>query len=132
MYAGGEDSTLKAMGSHDSLLAWHTARFGPPDKFGYQDFIPMFKSAKFDADGWALLFKRAGEPYVTPGAQHHENFAMWDSQVTPFNAVKMGPRRGVIGELARAVRKQGMKFESLITASKTSNSSTRPPNSQVG
>jgi len=110
MYAGGEDSTLKAMRSHDSLLAWHTAHFGPPDKFGYKDFIPMFKAEKFDADAWALLFKRAGARYVIPGAQHHENFAMWDSQVTPFNAVKMGPRRDVIGELARAVRKQGMKL----------------------
>lgn len=110
MYAGGEDSTLKAMGNHDSLLAWHTTHFGPPDKFGYKDFIPMFKAEKFDADAWALLFKKAGARYVVPGAQHHENFAMWDSQVTPFNAVKMGPKRDVIGELAKAIRKQGMKL----------------------
>ena len=110
MYAGGPDNTLKAMGNHDSLLAWHTEHFGPPDKFGYKDFIPMFKAEKFDADAWASLFKRAGARYVVPGAQHHENFAMWDSQVTPFNSVKMGPKRDVIGELAAAVRKQGMKF----------------------
>jgi alpha-L-fucosidase len=70
----------------------------------------MFKAEKFDADAWASLFKRAGARYVIPGAQHHENFAMWDSQVTPFNAVKMGPRHDVIGELATAVRKEGMKF----------------------
>lgn len=110
MYAGGHDSTLESMGNHDSLLAWHTEHFGPPDKFGYKDFIPMFKAEKFDADAWALLFKKAGARYVVPGAQHHENFAMWDSQVTPFNAVQMGPHRDVIGELAKAVRKQGMKL----------------------
>ena len=44
MYAGGHDSTLEAMGNHDSALAWHTQHFGPPDKFGYKDFIPMFKA----------------------------------------------------------------------------------------
>jgi alpha-L-fucosidase len=110
MYAGGDDNTLKAMGNHDTLLPWHTAHYGPPDKFGYKDFIPMFKAEKFDADAWALLFKRAGARYVVPGAQHHENFAMWDSEVTPFNAMQMGPKRDVIGELARAVRKQGMKL----------------------
>jgi alpha-L-fucosidase len=110
MYAGGPDNTLKAMGNHDSLLAWHSEHFGPPDKFGYKDFIPMFKAEKFDADAWASLFKRAGARYVVPGAQHHENFAMWDSHVTPFNSVKMGPKRDVIGELAAAVRRQGMKF----------------------
>lgn len=35
---------------------------------------------------------------------------MWDSQVTPFNAKAMGPKRDLIGELAGAVRKRGMKF----------------------
>ncbi len=110
MYAGGNDSTLNEMGNHDSFLAWHTEHFGPPEKFGYKDFIPMFKAEKFDADAWAMLFKRSGARYVVPGAQHHENFAMWDSQVTPFNAMQMGPKRDVIGELAKAVRKQGMKF----------------------
>lgn len=35
---------------------------------------------------------------------------MWDSKVTPFNSMKMGPKRDVVGELAAAVRKQGMKL----------------------
>lgn len=110
MYAGGDDSTLKAMNSHGSFVTWHTAHYGPPDKFGYKDFIPMFKAEKFDADAWAELYKNAGARFVVPGAQHHENFAMWDSKVTPYNSMKMGPKRDVIGELAKAVRKQGMKF----------------------
>lgn len=110
MYAGGDDSTLKSMHNHGSFVAWHTAHYGPPDKFGYKDFIPMFRAEKFDADEWAELYKKAGARYVVPGAQHHENFAMWDSKVTPYNSMKMGPKRDVIGELAKAVRNQGMKF----------------------
>jgi alpha-L-fucosidase len=110
MYAGGEDNTVKAMHSHTNFMDWHTQHFGPPDKFGYKDFIPMFKAEKFDANAWAELFKKAGARYVVPGAQHHENFAMWDSQVTPFNAMKMGPKQDVIGELSKAIRAQGMKF----------------------
>jgi alpha-L-fucosidase len=120
LYAGGNDSVLKVLGGNDMALganagpnstrAWHTEHFGPPDQFGYKDFIPMFKAEHFDADAWAALFKKAGARYVVPGAQHHENFAMWDSKVTPFNSVQMGPRRDIIGELAVAVRKQGMKL----------------------
>ena len=120
LYAGGNDSVLKVLfgndmtlninNSPDSTRAWHTEHFGPPDQFGYKDFIPMFKAEHFDADAWAALFKKAGARYVMPGAQHHENFAMWDSQVTPFNSMLMGPKRDVIGELAVAVRKQGMKL----------------------
>ncbi len=120
LYAGGNDSVLKVLGGNDMALgvndgpnstrAWHTEHFGQPDQFGYKDFIPMFKAEHFDADAWAKLFKEAGARYVMPGAQHHENFAMWDSKVTPFNSMQMGPRRDIIGELAVAVRKQGMKL----------------------
>jgi len=89
---------------------WHIANFGPQDKFGYKDFIPLFTQSNFNADAWADLFKKSGAKFVVPTAEHHENFAMWDSQVTPFNAMKMGPHRDLIGELAKAVRKQGLKF----------------------
>jgi alpha-L-fucosidase len=89
---------------------WHIDHFGPQDKFGYKDFIPMFTQSNFNADAWADLFKKSGAKFVVPTAEHHENFAMWDSQVTPFNAMQMGPHRDLIGELSKAVRKQGLKF----------------------
>jgi len=119
LYAGGEDNVLNLILGHDENLrindgpqstrVWHTEHFGPPEKFGYKDFIPMFKAEHFDADAWAALFKKAGARYVMPGAQHHENFAMWDSKVTPFNSMQMGPKRDIIGELTAAVRRQGLK-----------------------
>jgi alpha-L-fucosidase len=91
-------------------LQWHTDNFGPPEKFGYKDFIPMFTCEKFDPDAWATLFKESGAKYVIPTAQHHDNFSLWDSQVNPYNAVQMGPHRDLIGDLAKAVRAQGQKF----------------------
>ena len=90
--------------------AWHAEHFGSPDKFGYKDFIPRFTQEKFDPAAWAELFKKAGARFVVPTAQHHDNFALWDSKVTPFNAKAMGPKRDLIGDLARAVRAQGLKF----------------------
>lgn len=95
---------------YSSELAWHTAHYGPPDKFGYKDFIPMFTAAKWHPNAWARLFKASGAKFVIPTAQHHDGFALWDSQVTPYNAVKMGPHRDLIGDLAKAVRAQGLKF----------------------
>jgi alpha-L-fucosidase len=93
-----------------TFAQWHRDHFGPQDKFGYKDFIPLFTAAKFDPDAWARLFKASGAKYVIPTAQHHDEFALWDSAVTPFNAVKLGPHRDLIGDLARAVRAQGLKF----------------------
>ncbi len=89
---------------------WHAAQFGPQEKVGYKDLIPLFTAANWNPDAWAELFKKSGARYVIPTAQHHDNFALWDSQVTPYNAVKMGPHRDLIGDLETAVRKQGLKF----------------------
>ena len=36
----------------------HIATYGTQDKFGYKDFIPMFKAEHFDAAAWADLFRR--------------------------------------------------------------------------
>ena len=88
----------------------HIASYGPQNKFGYKDFIPMFKAERFDPGVWAELFKNAGAKYVVPVAEHHDGFAMYDSGLSDWTAAKMGPHRDVIGELAKAVRAAGLHF----------------------
>jgi len=86
----------------------HLATYGPLDKFGYKDFIPMFKAEHFDPAAWARLFKEAGAKYVVPVFEHHDGFAMYDSGLSDWTAAKMGPRRDVAGDLAKAVRAEGL------------------------
>lgn len=100
----------KHMYTAGGIGQWHIDHFGSPDKFGYKNFIPLFTQEKFDPDAWAELFKASGAKFVIPTAQHHDNFALWDSAVTPVNAKQMGPKRDLIGDLSKAVRKQGLKF----------------------
>ena len=100
----------KHMYTSGGIGQWHVDHFGPQDKFGYKDFIPMFTQEKFDPDAWAELFKKSGAKFVMPTCQHHDGFSLWDSQVNPYNAKQMGPKRDLIGDLCAAVRKQGLKF----------------------
>ena len=88
----------------------HRETYGPQDKFGYKDLIPMFKAERFDPSAWAALFKKAGAKYVVPVAEHHDGFAMYDSGVSDWTAARMGPRRDIIGDLAKAVRSEGLHF----------------------
>ncbi len=88
----------------------HVEKYGHPSKFGYHDFVPMFTAEHFDADDWAELFKRSGAQFAGPVAEHHDGFAMWDSDITPWNAADMGPKRDITGELARALRKRDIRL----------------------
>ncbi len=82
--------------------------WGP--KFDYDDFIPMFKAEKFDPEAWAKLFQEAGAKYVILTAKHGDEFAMWPTKLTPRNAGDMGPKRDIVGDLAKPVRALGMKY----------------------
>lgn len=57
---------------------------------------------------WISLFKRAGARYVVPVAEHHDGFMMYDSNLSPFTAVNMGPCRDVLGELKEACKHNGL------------------------
>lgn len=88
----------------------HRKTWGEQKDFGYKDFIPMFKAEKFNAAEWVTLFKKAGMKYVMPVAEHHDGFAMYDTQFNRWNAKEMGPCRDVIGELKAECEKQGLEF----------------------
>ena len=88
----------------------HRETYGPPDKFGYTDFIPMFKGEKFDAREWVALMGEAGAKFFMPVAEHHDGFQMYDSSLSKWNAKQMGPRRDVIGELRDAASGTDVAF----------------------
>jgi len=88
----------------------HVKTYGTQDKFGYKDFIPLFKAEKFNAAEWVDLFKKSGAKYIVPVAEHHDGFPMYKTALTKWNAAEMGPHRDVLGELATEIKKQGLIF----------------------
>lgn len=89
---------------------YHRETYGTQDKFGYKDFIPMFKAEKFNADKWAALFKESGAKFVMPVCEHHDGFAMYDTAFNRWNAKAMGPCRDITGEIKKACENNGLTF----------------------
>jgi len=84
--------------------------YGEPGvEFGYKDFIPMFKAEKWNPQEWAALFKESGADFAGPVAIHHDGFAMWDTEFTAYNAMDMGPKRDISGEIMEAIRNEGLR-----------------------
>jgi alpha-L-fucosidase len=108
--AGNEWYPRNMYQQKDPAFQYHLRIYGSQDKFGYKDLIPLFTASRWDPNDWAKLFKDAGARYVIPVAEHHDGFAMYDSAVSDWTAAKMGPMRDTTGELAAAVRAQGLHF----------------------
>ena len=98
LYAG-------SMTDEKGVYSYHTAKYGPLEKFGYKDFIPIFTAPKFSADEWVGLMHEAGAKFGGICLVHHDGFLLWDSKVNRWNAKNMGPKRDIYGEIAQAVRK---------------------------
>lgn len=98
----------REMYTDNNVRSWHTAAFG--SSFGYKDFLPSFTADKYNPADWADLFKRSGVKYIVPVAEHHDGFAMYDSQETRWNATNIGPKKDLITPLAEEIKKAGLKF----------------------
>lgn len=88
--------------------AHHRKTYGR--NFGYKDFIPQFKAEHYDPKEWAELFAESGARYVTPVGEHHDGFKMYPSELCEWNAVNMGPKRDVYGELKKELTDRGIKY----------------------
>jgi len=88
----------------------HVKTYGHPSKFGYKDFIPMWKAEHFDPDDLVRRFKEAGARYVVPNAVFHDNFDCWNSRHHRWNSVNMGPKKDIVGMWRAACRRHGLRF----------------------
>jgi len=89
---------------------YHVKTYGHPSQFGFKDIIPLWKAEKFDPDLLVKLFKQAGARYIVPVAAFHDNFDLWDSTYHRWNAVKMGPKKDIIGLWRKAALANGLRF----------------------
>ena len=92
--------------------AEHIQRMAKITKQEYMDeVISQFNPVEFDAEEWVRVIKDAGMRYVVFTAKHHDGFAMWDSEVSPYNIVDATPfGRDPVAELKAACDKHGLKF----------------------
>lgn len=98
----------KRMGS--TIGEWAQSYFRIPNK-EYERLASAFNPIFFNADEWVDLAIDSGMQYMVMTSKHHDGFALYHSQVDAFNVVDATPfGRDVVGELANACAKKGMKF----------------------
>ena len=92
---------------HEPWLDW----FHPPVPREVYDNLPKsFYPGMFDADKIVAQAKAAGMKYIVQVSKHHNGFCMWNSEFTDFDMSATPFKRDIIGEMAKACEKAGMKY----------------------
>ncbi len=87
---------------------FHKAKFGNRT---YYDLANDFKAELFNPGEWAKVFEQSGAKYIVLTSKHHDGFTLWPSKEADktwgfkWNAVDIGPKRDLLGDLFKAVRK---------------------------
>ena len=108
-YAEWYQHSLQENSFDGKVAAYHKLKYGAD--FTYYQFAQMFKAELFDPDAWAQLFEKSGAKYIVLTSKHHDGFALWPSKEASqtrgfaWNAVETGPKRDLLGDLFKAVRK---------------------------
>ena len=75
-----------------------------------KELVLPFNPVDFDADEWMQTIRDAGMKYVVITAKHHDGFAMYFSDVYPYDMSLTKYNKDPMTALREAARKYGIKF----------------------
>ena len=76
----------------------------------YEKFQAQFHPLKFDAEAWARMAADAGMKYLVITSKHHDGFDLFDSKETNWDLGGTPEKRDLLGELAAACERHGVRF----------------------
>ncbi len=88
----------------------HLEKYGHPSEAGYMEVLRDWDPENLDPVALTKIYRDAGARFLLVQGVHHDNFDLWDSTFQPWNSVRLGPRRDLVGEWAAAARAAGMRY----------------------
>ncbi|WP_457447806.1 alpha-L-fucosidase [Roseateles sp. P5_E4] len=88
----------------------HVKTYGHPTKVGFMEMNNRWKAENWDPEALMDLYAKAGAKYFVSLANHHDNFDAYDSKYHPWNSVRVGPKKDIVGTWARIARAKGLRF----------------------
>ena len=89
---------------------YNVSHYGDPSVYGYKDICHDWKIDLWDPNALMDLYVQMGAKFFMAMGSHHDNFDNWDSSYQPWNSVKVGVKKDMVGTWAPIARQKGMRF----------------------
>ncbi len=93
-----------------NAYSYHVRQYGHPSEKGFKDVIHEWKADKLNTDALLRYFKQIGAKYFVALANHHDHFDNFNSTYHPWNSVRVGPHKDIIGLFKKSAVKYGIPF----------------------
>jgi len=88
----------------------HLKNFGHPSGVGYKEVLRDWNPIKLAPAKLVAIYKDAGARFLIVQGVHHDNFDLWNSRYQPWNSMRLGPKRDLLGEWSRAAKAAGIRY----------------------
>ncbi len=89
---------------------YNVSHFGDPSVYGYKDICKNWVIDQWDPSSLMDLYIQMGAKFFMAMGAHHDNFDNWNSTYQPWNSVRVGVEKDIVGTWAAVARQKGMRF----------------------
>lgn len=106
----GDHYAARLYREEDPAHIRHVQTYGHPSQFGFKEVCRAWRAEQWNPEALMALYHKAGARFFFCLANHHDNFDNFQSTYQPWNSVRIGPRKDVVGLWAAAARAHGLRF----------------------
>jgi alpha-L-fucosidase len=92
---------------------YQVSHYGDPggaNAYGYKDICHAWVIDQWDPNALMDLYVQMGAKFFMAMGSHHDNFDCWDSSYQPWNSVKVGVKKDLVGTWEPIARQKGLRF----------------------
>ncbi len=89
---------------------YNVSHFGDPSVYGYKDICKNWVIDLWDPNALMDLYVQMGAKFFMAMGAHHDNFDNFDSTYQPWNSVRVGVQKDMVGTWAPIARQKGLRF----------------------
>ena len=108
-----EDGDWYARGMYvegNAQNTFHVTTYGHPSEYGYKDICNNWVVDRWNPEALMNLYVDMGARYFVAMGVHHDNFDCWNSTYQPWNSVRVGPKKDIVGIWEKVARQHGLRF----------------------